>query len=142
MKPITKIVLVARLCPLIAIAFALGRLLNDFITVEPRIKDSMAKRVFAWILFFVLIFAGSSLLTEGHVFYVKAKVRESEKTEILKKHGYYENPYWVWRSLCDICGMACFGVLGLWLYAAFLHKTAELVSRRSVGVKTDERSIG
>ena len=102
---------------------------------KPRIKDSKAKRVSAWILFFSLIFAGSSLLTEGHVFHVKAQVRESEKTEILEKHGHYENPYWVWRSLCDICGIACFGILGLWLYTAFLHKAAELVSRRSAGAR-------
>ena len=96
---------------------------------KPRIKDSKTKRVFTWILFFSLIFAGSSLLTEGHVFHAKAKVRESEKTEILREHGYYENPYQTLRSLCDICGMACFGMLGLWIYAAFLNKVAELVSR-------------
>ena len=102
---------------------------------EPRIKDSKAKRVSAWILFFALLFAGSDLLTEGHVFYVKAKQRESERKVILRDNGYYENPYWTWHSLCDTGGVACFGILGLWLYAAFLHKVAELVSRRSVGAR-------
>ena len=102
---------------------------------EPRIKDSKAKRVSAWILFFALLFAGSDLLTEGHAFYVKAKQRESEQKVILRDNGYYENPYWTWHSLCDTGGVACFGILGLWLYAAFLHKVAELVSRRSVGAR-------
>ena len=106
---------------------------------KPRIKDSKAKRVAAWLLFFVLIFAGSSLLTEGHAFYVKAKQRESERKEILEKHGYYENPYWTRHSLCDIGGVACFGMLGLWVYAAFLQKVTELVSRRCVEAKAESR---
>jgi hypothetical protein len=96
---------------------------------KPRIKDSKAKRVVAWLLFFVLIFAGVSLMNTGHSLYVKAKVRESEKTEILEKHGHYENPYWEQHFLCDIGGIACFGILGLWIYVAFLHKVAELLSR-------------
>ena len=100
---------------------------------KPRIKDSKAKRVVAWLLLFTLIFAGSSLLTEGHAFYVKAKQRESERKVILRDNGYYVNPYWTWHNLCEIGGVACFGMLGLWLYAAFLYKAAELVSRRSVG---------
>lgn len=96
---------------------------------KPRIKDSKTKRVFTWILFFALIFAGSSLLTEGHAFYVRAKQRESERKVILKDNGHYENPYWTWHRLCDIGGVACFGILGLWIYAAFLYKVAELGSR-------------
>ena len=96
---------------------------------KPRIRDSKAKRVFSWILFFALLFAGSDLLTEGHAFYVKAKQRESEQKVILRDNGYYENPYWTWHSLCDIGGVACFGILGLWIYAAFLYKVAELGSR-------------
>ena len=96
---------------------------------KPRIKDSKAKRVVAWLLFFVLIFAGASLMSTGHSVYVKAKVRESERNEILEKHGHYENPYWEQHLLCDIGGIACFGILGLWVYVGFLHKIAELVSR-------------
>ena len=96
---------------------------------KPRMKDSKAKRVVAWLLFFVLIFAGASLMSTGHSLFVKAKVRESEKTEILEKHGHYENPYWEQHFLCDIGGIACFGMLGLWVYVGSLHKIAELVSR-------------
>ena len=68
-------------------------------------------------------------MSTGHSLYVRAQVRESERNEILKKHGYYENPYWELHLLCDIGGMACFGMLGLWVYVAFLHKVAELLSR-------------
>ena len=96
---------------------------------KPRIKDSKAKRVVAWLLFFVLIFAGTSLMSTGHSLYVKAKVRESERNEILEKHGHYENPYWEQHFLCDIGGIACFGMLGLWVYVGLLHKMAELFSR-------------
>ena len=96
---------------------------------KPRIKDSRAKRVVAWLLFFTLIFAGAFLMSTGHSLYVKAKVRESERNEILGKHGHYENPYWEQHLLCDIGGIACFGILGLWVYVGFLHKIAELVSR-------------
>ena len=96
---------------------------------RPRMKDSKAKRVVAWLLFFALIFAGASLMSTGHSLYVKAKVRESERNEILEKHGHYENPYWEQHLLCDIGGIACFGVLGLWVYVGFLHKIAELFSR-------------
>jgi hypothetical protein len=96
---------------------------------NPRIKDSKAKRVVARLLFFVLIFAGVSLMNTGHSLYVQAKVRESERNEILEKHGHYENPYWEQHFLCDIGGIACFGILGLWIYVAFLHKVAELLSR-------------
>ena len=96
---------------------------------KPRIKDSKAKRVVAWLLFFVLIFAGASLMSTGHSLYVKTKVRESERNEILEKHGHYENPYWEQHLLCDIGGIACFGMLGLWVYVGLLHKIAELVSR-------------
>ena len=46
---------------------------------RPRVKESKAKRICAWLLFFALIFGGSGLLTVGHEFHVKAKVRESEK---------------------------------------------------------------
>ena len=83
----------------------------------------------ARLLFFVLIFAGVHLMNTGHSLYVQAKVRESEKTEILEKHGRYENPYWEQHLLCDQGGIACFGILGLWVYVAFLHKVAELLSR-------------
>jgi hypothetical protein len=96
---------------------------------KPRIKDSKAKRVVARLLFFVLIFAGVSLMNTGHSLYVKAKVRESEKTEILEKHGHYENPCWEQHLLCDIGGIACFGILGLWVYVGLLHKMAERFSR-------------
>lgn len=96
---------------------------------KPQIKDSKAKRVVARLLFFVLIFAGVSLMNTGHSLYVEAKVRESEKTEILEKHGHYENPYWEQHLLCDIGGIACFGMLGLWVYVGLLHKMAELFSR-------------
>lgn len=96
---------------------------------KPRIKDSEAKRVVARLLFFVLIFAGVGLLNTGHSLYVEAKVRESERNEILEKHGRYENPYWELHLPCDIGGIACFGILGLWIYVAFLHKVAELLSR-------------
>ena len=96
---------------------------------KPRIKDSKAKRVVARLLFFVLIFAGVSLMNTGHSLYVRAKVRESERNEILEKHGHYENPYWEQHLLCDIGGIACFGMLGLWVYVGLLHKVAELLSR-------------
>ena len=96
---------------------------------KPRIKDSKAKRVVAWLLFFVLIFAGASLMSTGHALYVKAKVRESERNEILEKHGHYENPYWEQHLLYDIGGIACFGMLGLWVYVRLLHKMAEFFSR-------------
>ena len=96
---------------------------------KPRIKDSKAKRVVARLLFFVLIFAGVSLMNTGHSLYVKAKVRESERNEILEKHGHYENPYWEQHLLCDIGGIACFGILGLWVYVGLLHKMTELFSR-------------
>ena len=96
---------------------------------KPRIKVSKAKRVLAWLLFFMLVFAGASLMCTGHSLYVKARVRESEQNEILEKHGHYENPYWEQHFLCDIGGIACFGILGLWVYVAILHKIAEIVSR-------------
>ena len=96
---------------------------------KPRIKDSKAKRVVARLLFFVLIFAGVSLMNIGHSLYVQAKVRESERNEILEKHGHYENPYWEQHLLCDLGGIACFGILGLWVYVGLLHKMAESFSR-------------
>ena len=64
-------------------------------------------------------------MSTGHSLYVKAKVRESERKEILEKHGHYENPYWEQHLLYDIGGIACFGMLGLWIYAGLLHKMAE-----------------
>ena len=94
----------------------------------PRVKEFKAKRICAWLLFFALIFGGSGLLTVGHVFHVKAKVRESEMQERLERDGHYENPYLEWRSVCDVGGLACFGILGLWVYAALLNKTAELMT--------------
>ena len=157
----SKIISFARLCRLVSIAVAVTWLLNSLISVapkleeahqtisivlscgflffvsssailygiangcKPRIKDSKAKR----------IVAGSSFLTEGHAFYVKAMQRESERKVILMDNGYYVNPYWTWHNLCEIGGVACFVILGLWLYAAFLYKAAELVSRRSVGAR-------
>lgn len=96
---------------------------------KPRIKDSKAKRVVARLLFFVLIFAGVSLMSTGHSLYVRAKVRESERNEILEKHGHYENPYWELHLLCDIGWISCFGMLGLWVYVGLLHKMAEFFSR-------------
>ena len=96
---------------------------------KPRITDSKAKRVVARILFFVLIFAGVSLMNIGHSLYVQAKVRESELNKMLEKHGHYENPYWEQHLLCDIGGIACFGMLGLWVYVGLLHKMAESFSR-------------
>jgi hypothetical protein len=96
---------------------------------RPRVKESKAKRICAWLLFFALIFGGSGLLTVGHEFHVKAKVRESEKQERLERDGYYENPYLEWHRLCDVGGVACFGTLGLWICAALLNKTAELMTR-------------
>ena len=94
---------------------------------RPRVKESKANRICAWLLFFALIFSGSGLLTVG--FHVKAKVRESEKQERLERDGYYENPYLEWHRLCDVGGVACFGTLGLWICAALLNKTAELMTR-------------
>ena len=68
-------------------------------------------------------------MSTGHSLYIKAKVRESERNAILEKHGHYENPYWEQHLLCDIGGIACFGMLGLWVYVGLLHKMAELFSR-------------
>jgi hypothetical protein len=165
MKKRDRIILVARICGLVAIAFGLIWALDSFVTIvpwqeemqqrilltegvvfllfvslsaiiygvakgcKPQVSESKAKRRFALLLVFVLIFAGSTLLSSGHTLYVKAKVRESNQKEILRKHGYYENPYWTLHSLCDFGGLTCFGILGLWIYIAFLHKVAELISR-------------
>ena len=92
-------------------------------------RKGMVQRVVAWLLFLVLIFAGASFMSTGHSLYIKAKVRESEQNVILEKHGHYENPYWEQHLLCDKGGIACFGMLGLWVYVGLLHKVAELFSR-------------
>ena len=98
----------------------------------PRVKESKSNRICAWLLFFALVFGGSGLLTVGHVFHVKAKVRESEMQERLERDGYYKNPYVEWRWLCDAVGLACFGILGLWIYAALLNKTSELMTHGAI----------
>ena len=105
---------------------------------RPRVKESEAKWICVWLLSFALIFGGSGLLTVGHEFYVKAKVRESEKQERLERDGYYENPYLEWHWLCDIGGLACFGTYGLWICAALLNKTAELMTRGVINRQTSQ----
>ena len=97
---------------------------------KQRIAVSRRRRVFSLILFWGLLLAGVELLTIGHAYYIKSQKRESEKIEILNKYGCYENPYHMKYKAFDIGGLACFGVLLMWLYIEFVSKVSESISRR------------
>ena len=94
-------------------------------SAEPPRKRSIAKEVVVRVAFCLLFFMGPFFLTEGHLYHIKAKERESQQDMLLARDGYYENPYWERQWLCDFLGIVCLGSWIVWLWSSFLFKLAE-----------------
>lgn len=89
-----------------------------------------------WIVrafYYGLLLVGPVLLSEGHVFHVKAKGRAAEiQTQIdgSAPGAEFRNPYRNYQAICDVAGMGCLCGFLLWTGVAFLVKLSEEATRR------------
>ena len=108
----------------------------------------VSSRARTWLLrisFYGLFMLGPILLTWGHVFHVKAKVREPEMSRIASTEGIEYSHFRTYEAACDCLGVMCVGGWLLWLWCALVAKASQFavtVGKRHSGSNAEHESGG
>lgn len=85
-------------------------------------------RTRAWIVrifFYSLFLTGPTLLSWGHVFYVRAKLHDQEKAKTVSVEGLSHNPYVGYSAVCDCLGVVIAVSWVLWLWCIVVAKSTQ-----------------